>query len=63
VTSELFFFLNQQFITQSARANRGSYFVTTLHRKGTTGKYGKRKREGNRKREKLLNKQRDCSTM
>ena len=28
----LFLFLNQQFITRSARADRGSYFVTTLNR-------------------------------
>ena len=34
-------FLNQQFITRSARADRGSYFVTVLHRKETTGKNGK----------------------
>jgi len=26
------FFLIQQFITRGARAARGSYFVTTLHR-------------------------------
>ena len=35
------FFLNQQFITRSARADHGSCFVTTLHRKETTGKNGK----------------------
>jgi len=34
VTSHLclFFFLNQQFITQSVVADRGSYFVTTYKR-------------------------------
>ena len=29
ITLSFFFFLNQQFITWSMRADRGSYFITT----------------------------------
>ena len=36
--SIILFFLNQQFITQGARADRGSYFVTTYIQTGTTWK-------------------------
>ena len=38
------FFKNQQFITRSVRADRGSYFVTTLNRTR-----GKEKGKGKRK--------------
>ena len=37
-----FFFLYQQFITRGAKADRGSYFVTTYMKTQTTG--GKRNR-------------------
>ena len=36
--SAIFFFLNQQFITRGARADRGSCFVTTYIQTGTTWK-------------------------
>ena len=39
-----FYFLIQQFVTWDARADRGSYNVTTLHKKETMWK---RKRKGN----------------
>ena len=40
----LFFFLNQQFITQSAVAGHGSYFITT-YRRNMKSKERKKKRK------------------
>ena len=42
-----FFFLNQQFVTQHAKADHGSYFVTMYKRNRSTGG-----QKLNRKREK-----------
>ena len=44
------FFLNQQFITQGARADRGSYFVTTYK---TTKQHDIEKKRNKKKREEL----------
>ena len=46
VTSKLVFFLNQQFITWSARADCGSYFVTTYMEPEPTGEKREKKRKG-----------------
>ena len=52
--SGIFFKKNQQFITRSARADRGSYFVTTYRENETTwrlekGKEKERKKERKKK--------------
>ena len=44
----IYIYLNQQFITRSAMADRGSYFVTTLNR-------NKRKRKRKRKKKRKEN--------
>ena len=49
VTHSFFFFLNQQFITRSAKADRGSYFCNYVQRKHTNRKL--RKEEGKIKKE------------
>ena len=55
----LLFFLNQQFITRGARADRGSYSVTTYIQTEATWKRKKKKkrkrREMKRKRKRKLN--------
>ena len=58
----LCFFLNQQFITQSMRANHGSYFVTIyitcrLHEERNR----RRKQESGQRRGKEKNKRRDIT--
>ena len=47
-----FFFLNRQFITRSARADRGSYFVTMYRADRTTWRVEKEKGINKRKEEK-----------
>ena len=50
--SFVFFFLNRQFITRSARADRGSYFVTMYRVDRTTWRVEKEKGINKRKEEK-----------
>ena len=45
------FFLNQQFITQSIRADHGSYFVTTYK---TTRLHDEREKRKKKKRRKIV---------
>jgi len=41
----MLFFLNQQFITQCAKADYGSYFCNYIQKKHTNRKIGREKRE------------------
>jgi len=50
------FFLNQQFITQSARADHGSYFVTMYIKTKTTWRNKKRKRKEKNKQKRTKGK-------
>jgi len=50
------FFLNQQFITRSMRADRGSYFVTMYIQKETTWKRKGREERKEKKKVKWKNK-------
>jgi len=50
----MYFFYNQQFITQSAKADRGSYFVTTLYRTKEEEKEKEKKKRRRKEKRKLF---------
>ena len=55
ILHNLFFFLNQQFITRLAEEDRVSYFRNYVQRKQTNMKFKKRKKEKEKKRRKEKN--------